>query len=163
MQVGEVELSLGAVVTLQPEEDDEEEQGDGEQAAEPPLGLVQALWQSTDGERWEGAWHRLILLPAAWAAEQQLPRGPSVSFKLMDRVSCATASSVPSIARTCPVGNVVKGFGLGRTPSCRREAGAGAAAGARRRDGAGRRSLAGRALPHYQAGDQVGRRQCWCG
>ena len=42
-QVGEAAFALGDVITLAPEEDDEEE-------APAPLGLVQALWQTAGGE-----------------------------------------------------------------------------------------------------------------
>lgn len=48
VQVGDVEFSLGSVVLLQFEDDEDEEEG--EEAAEAPLGLVQAMWQTSDGE-----------------------------------------------------------------------------------------------------------------
>ena len=53
LQVGDVELSLGVVVLLQQEDDsssDNEDPAEGEEPAEAPLGLVQAMWQTPDGE-----------------------------------------------------------------------------------------------------------------
>ncbi len=142
VQVGDVELSLGSVVLLQVEEEEEEEQ-EGEEAAEVPLGLVQAMWQNADGEACTAL---LCGRPAAggyWdqnscmSPERGGTQGQSCG-------TCCRAATAPSSLRVCVC--------------CRREAGAGAAAGARRGDCSGGCGLGGRGVPHYQAGDQVGTR-----
>lgn len=50
-KVGDVAVAVGAVVALAPDAEDEERQlDDAEAAGGPPLGLVQALWQTSSGE-----------------------------------------------------------------------------------------------------------------
>lgn len=47
--MGEVEVALGAAVLLTPEDEDEEEVAEGGEAPQPPIGLVQAMWQTPEG------------------------------------------------------------------------------------------------------------------
>lgn len=60
--MGDLEVAVGDVVTLAPDAEDEEQQLDGsEVAGGPPLGLVQALWQSSSGAAARPAPARLVL------------------------------------------------------------------------------------------------------
>ncbi len=45
LQLGDLEIALGDAVVLSPEDDEEEEADDA-----APLALVQAMWQTADGE-----------------------------------------------------------------------------------------------------------------
>lgn len=103
--MADAEIALGDAVLLRAEDDEDEEDAAEEGPAELPLGLVQAMWQTSDGERGAGWVVRGLVRCAVGgrsACMAPVPSTPTVQQQRRHLGARALIALVTQPALTCP-------------------------------------------------------------